>query len=69
MVQVRQSVTKRTFVHFRLAGLNELQSHTRFLAPGGQRPTAKLRSVVENNCFRHAVQNAYVESFNGPTAR
>jgi len=36
----------------RLAGLNELQPHTPFCAPGGQCPTPKLWPVVQNNRFR-----------------
>ena len=31
----------------RLARLNELQSHAPFFAPGGQRPAAKLRPIVQ----------------------
>ncbi len=50
---IAQSTVEALYVRIlhRLARLNELQCHTTFCAPGGQRPTAKLRSVVHNNYF------------------
>ena len=38
----------------RLTWLNELQPDAAFFAPGGQRTTAKLRAVIQDDRFRQA---------------